>query len=370
MDFEWKMEARESGAAREDDRLPGNSAGSRRAFLKSLAAVGAGALLPTGAMLGQVTGRSAGGEKNGRIDVHNHFTPPALLAAVGEKRLGAAMAKWTPDKTLADMDAAGVTTVITSIAPQGDPFGDPATAVRMAHDCNEYAARMATEHPGRFGVFAMTPMPNIDASLREIEYAYDTLKADGIGLFTSYGDKWLGDPAFDPVFEELNRRKAVVYTHPQSANCCKNLLASVNDGAIEWGTDTTRAIAQMIFGGAAARYPNVRMIFSHGGGTMPFLVERFTNMAKSPQLAPKFPNGFAGAAGKFYYDTAQASNPAAMSALSKVVPISQIVFGTDFPFRNSAEHVKGLKECGVFSADDLKKIDRDNALPLVPRFKA
>ena len=240
MDFEWKMEARESGAPREDDRLPGNSAGSRRAFLKSLAAVGAGALLPAGAMLGQVTGRSAGGEKNGRIDVHNHFTPPALLAAVGEKRLGAAMAKWTPDKTLADMDAAGVTTVLTSIAPQGDPFGDPATAVRLAHDCNEYAARMATDHPGRFGVFAMTPMPNIDASLREIEYAYDTLKADGIGLFTSYGDKWLGDPAFDPVFEELNRRKAVVYTHPQSANCCKNLLASVNDGAIEWGTDTTR----------------------------------------------------------------------------------------------------------------------------------
>src|SRR2546429_1684639 len=199
----------------------------------------------------------------------------------------------------------------------------------------EWPGGRAEARPRRFGVFASLPLPNIEASLREIEYAFGTLKADGVGLFTSYGSKWLGDPSFNPVFEELNRRNAVVYTHPNTANCCRNLIPNLGDGAIEWGTDTTRAIAQMIFGGAAARYPNVRMIFSHGGGTMPFLVERFTNMAKSPQLAPKFPDGFRGAAGKFYYDTAQASNPAAMSALSKVVPISQIVFGTDFPFRNS-----------------------------------
>ena len=341
---------------------------SRRAFLKSVAAVSAGALLPTGGLIAQVTSSGAV-PRNGRIDVHNHFASPSLIQSVGAKRLGAAMSGWTVEKALEDMDGSGVRTVITSIAPQGDPFGDPATAGRVARECNEFAARLATDHPGRFGVFAMTPMPNIDGTLREIAYAFDTLKADGIGMFTSYGDKWLGDPAYNPVFEELNRRNAVVYTHPQSANCCKNLLASVNDGAIEWGTDTTRAIAQMIFGGAAARYPNVRMIWSHGGGTMPFLIERFSNMAKSPQLAPQFPDGFRGAAGKFYYDTAQASNPAAMSALSKVVPISQIVFGTDFPFRNSAEHVKGLKECGVFNADDLKKIDR-NAAPLLPRFKA
>jgi predicted TIM-barrel fold metal-dependent hydrolase len=226
---------------------------------------------------------------------------------------------------------------------------------------------MMSDYKGRFGLFAVLPLPDIDASLREIEYAFETLKADGIALFTSYGDKWLGDAAFNPVFEELNRRNAVVYTHPNTANCCRNLLPNVGDGAIEWGTDTTRAIAQMIFGGAAARYPNVRMIFSHGGGTMPFLVERFTGMAKSAQFAPKFPQGFGGAAAKFYYDTAQVANPAAMSALTKVVPVSQIVFGTDYPFRTPLEHVKGLKECGVFRSKDLQAIDQ-NALRLLPKF--
>lgn len=347
---------------------PGASSASRREFLRSVAVVGVGAMLPATGLIAQVAS-TGGGPKAGRIDVHNHYGSPALTAAVGEKRLGAAVAGWTPEKALADMDGAGVSTGLLSIAPQGDPFGDPATAVRLARDCNEYAAKVAADHPGRFGVYGMTPMPNIDGTLKEIEYALDTLKADGICFFTSYGDKWLGDAAFNPVFEELNRRKTLVYTHPITANCCKNLIPNLGDGAIEWGTDTTRAVANMIFNGAQARYPNVRMIFSHGGGTMPFLVERFANMAKGAQYASKFPDGFAGAAAKYFYDTAQVANPAAMSALSKVVPISSIVFGTDFPFRKAGEHVQGLKDCGVFSADDLRKIDRENILPFVPRFK-
>ena len=341
---------------------------SRREFLKSVAVAGAGTLLPVTELLAQVTSPAA--RLQGRIDVHHHIVPPSLLQALGPQRLAGGSATWTPAKALDDMDKGGVSSGISSIAPAGDPFSDPSTAVRLTRECNEYSARLAVDHPGRFGVFASLPLPNIDASLKELEYAFDTLKADGLGLFTVYGDKWLGDSVFNPVFEELNRRRAVVYTHPNTANCCRNLLPGVGDGSIEWGTDTTRAIALMIFGGAAARYPNVRMIFSHGGGTMPFLVERFVGMANSAQNKPKFPQGFAGAAGKFYYDTAQVANPAAMSALSKVVPISQIVFGTDYPFRTPAEHVKGLKECGVFSARDLERIDRENALPLLPRFKA
>ena len=323
----------------------------RREFLASMAAGGLQALLPASTV---------------RIDIHHHIVPPALLQAWGAQRMGAASANWSPARALEEMERGGVSTGISSIAPAGDPFNDPATAVRLCRECNDYAARLAIDHPRRFGVFASLPLPNIEASQREIEYAFNTLKADGVGLFTSYGDKWLGDSAFNPVFEELNRRNAVVYTHPNTANCCRNLLPNIGDGAIEWGTDTTRAIAQMIFGGAAARYPNIRMIFSHGGGTMPFLVERFTGMARSAQLAPKFPNGFEGAAAKFYYDTAQVANPAAMSALVKVIPVSQIVFGTDYPFRTAAEHVKGLKECGVFGASDLQAIDQ-NALRLLPK---
>src|SRR5437667_1875213 len=348
--------------------FPGrNSAGSsRREFLKSVAALGVGPLLPANGFFAQRK-PAAAASSIARIDIHHHIVPPGLLQALGAQRLGGASANWTPAQALDDMDKAGVSAGMSSIAPAGDPFRDPSTAVRLCHECNEYAARLAADHPRRFGVFGALPLPNIDASLREIEYAFDTLKADGISLFTSYGDKWLGDPAFNPVFEELDRRHAVVYTHPNTANCCRNLLANVGDGAIEWGTDPTRAIPQMIFGGAAARYPNVRMIFSHGGGTMPFLVERFSLMAKSAQMAPRFPQGFEAVAAKFYYDTAQVANPAAMSALSKVVPISQIVFGTDYPFRTAAEHVKGLKECGVFDPKDLQAIDQ-NALRLLPKF--
>jgi predicted TIM-barrel fold metal-dependent hydrolase len=346
-----------------------NSGVSRREFLTSAAVFGASTFLPSSGLIAQRNSGAVSAQA-GRIDVHSHVAPPALLRAVGAQRLGAGLASWTPERSLADMDGAGLSTSMISIAPAGNPFGDPATAVGLTHECNEYIARLATDHPGRFGLFAALPLPNIEASLAEVAYAFDTLKADGIALFTSYADKWLGDPAFNPVFEELNRRRAVVYTHPNTANCCGNLLPNIGEGIIEWGTDTTRAIARIAFGGAAARYPNVRLIFSHAGGTMPFLVERFVNLAKTAQFAPQFPEGFTGMAGKFYYDTAQTSNPAAMSALSKVVPISQIVFGTDFPFRNAAEHVKGLKDCGVFSPTDLQAIDRQNALRLLPKFRA
>ena len=336
---------------------------SRRDLLRTAVVVGAGSLLPATGLIAQVGSESA--SKEGRIDVHNHLTPPILLQTVGAEELGG-FAKWTPEKALEEMEKAGVSTGVTSIPPHYDPN----TVDRIARPSNEYAARLASDHPGKFGVFAFLPLPHIDTTLKEIAYAYDTLKVDGVGMYTNYGDKWLGDPYFDPVFEELEHRKAVVFTHPITADCCKNLIKGIGDGAIEWQTDTTRAIAQMIFGGAAARYPNVRMIWSHGGGTMPYLIERFTGMAKSPRYAAKFPGGFEAAAGKFYYDTAQVANPPAMSALTKVVPVSQIVFGTDYPARTLMEHVKGLRECGVFSAKELQQIDRDNALALLPKFKA
>jgi predicted TIM-barrel fold metal-dependent hydrolase len=265
------------------------------------------------------------------------------------------------------MDRAGVAKSITSITSPGLWFGDDAMARRLSRECNDYAAKLAVDHPGRFGVFVSIPLPDIDGSLREIEYGLDKLKADGIAMFTNYGDKWFGDPAFAPVYEELNRRKAVVYTHPRSANCCRNVLPDLNDSAIEWGTDTTRAIARTIFAGTAAKYPDIRVIFSHAGGTMPFLIERFDLAAKGPQFAKQLPEGFLAAAKKFYYDTAQASNPVAMGALKKLIPMSQIVFGTDYPFRTAADHVKGLKECGVFDAKELLAIDNENAARLLRR---
>ncbi len=340
---------------------PHDLGASRRTFLKSAAALSIGAMLPETGLVAQGTSTSSAA-KGGRIDVHAHMTPPILIQTVGADALGG-FAKWTPEKALEEMDKSGVATGLTSVPPHYDP----ATVDRIARGCNEFGAKLAADHPGRFGLMAFLPMPHIDPTLKEIEYVFDTLKADGVGMYTNYGDKWLGDAAFNPVFEELNKRKAVVFTHPITADCCKDLIAGIGDGAIEWQTDTTRAIAQMIFGGWQERFPNVRVIFSHGGGTMPFLVERFNGMARNPKVAVKFPQGFAGAAAKFYYDTAQVSNPPAMSALTKVVPMSQILFGTDYPARGIADHVKGLDECGVLSVQDRQKIDRLNALTLIPR---
>lgn len=342
---------------------PGTPNPSRRAVLESLALLGASALLPHA--------RAAGKEQRNIIDVHHHFYPPTFVTELARANQTLAAAKeWSPARSLEDMDKAGVSKSIASITTPGVSFGDDALARRLARECNDYAARLAADYPGRFGNFAILPWPNAEASLREIEYSLDTLKADGIGMLTNYGDKWFGDPYFAPIFEELNRRKAVVYTHPTSANCCRNALAGIPDTAIEYGTDTSRAIVRTVFSGTSQRFPDIRFIFSHAGGTMPFLVERLVNLAKTPQYAKQLPKGYLAEATRFYYDTAQASNPAAMSALRKVVPVSQIVFGTDYPFRTSLDHVKGLQECGVFSAQELRAIERENALKFLPHRQA
>ena len=209
-------------------------------------------------------------------------------------------------------------------------------------------AGMARDYPGRFGVFAAVPVFDIDGALRESAYAMDTLKADGICLMTNCGDMWLGDPHYWPLFEELNRRKAVVYTHPQAPTCCSNIIPEINDSVVEYASDTSRAIAKLLFTGAATKFPEIRFIFSHGGGTMPFIAERFFRapIGNPLPLKERVPNGVHYELKKLYYDTAQASHPYAMNALTRLVGASQIVFGTDFPYRTAADHVKGLAECG------------------------
>ncbi len=340
---------------------------NRRQFLAGAAALGAGLLLPRFSADGQ----SKAPAPPRIIDVHSHIAPPAYISEVRPKAaINPTLFEWTPARHIEEMDRAGVATSITSMSPPGIWFVDNPTAVRIARLCNDYAARFASDNKGRIGIFAALPVPDIDASLKEIEYALDTLKADGVAMYTNSGDKWLGDPFFAPLYEELNRRKAVVYTHPLSANCCRNLLPDIADSAIEWGTDTTRAITRLVFSGSAAKYPDIRFVFSHAGGTMPYLVERFELIAKTPKFAAQFPQGFVPVANKFYYDIAQSANPAAMSALRKVINMSQIVFGTDYPYRTVIEHVKRLRECGQFTAKELLAVERDNALTFLPRYKS
>jgi predicted TIM-barrel fold metal-dependent hydrolase len=336
---------------------------ARREFLTGMVALGASGLLTR-------SGSAAPAATPHRIDVHHHLSPPPYIAELTARNIPGPVRDWTPAKSIDDMDRAGVAVAITSVTTPAVTFMDDPGARRLARESNEYAAKLVTEHPGRFGMFAVMPMPHVDAALREIEYALDTLKADGIAFLTSYGDKWLGDPAFAPVMTELNRRKAVVYTHPTAANCCRNLIPDVNESIIEYGTDTSRTIASLVFSGTAARCPDMKLIFSHGGGTMPFLAERFIRLPLiNTSLAARVPNGVEPELKRFYYDTAQASHPMALASLLKLVSVSQVVFGTDFPYRTAGDHVKGLTGYG-FSPADLQAIDRDNAVRLMPRLKA
>ncbi len=304
-----------------------------------------------------------------RIDVHHHHAPPELSAVIERLQTGQQpLIDWTPARSIEDMDRGGTATAITSVGHPGVWFGDDHAARGLARSCNEYSARLAADYRGRFGMFATLPLPDVEGSLREIEFAFDVLRADGVGLITSYVDRWLGDPKFTPVMDELNRRKAVVYIHPTIPPGCQNLIPDVADHLIEFATDTTRVIASLLLTGTASRCPDISFIFSHAGGTMPFLVERVTwwvEMRKD--LAARMPKGPLYELRRFFYDTAFSANPHAFSSLLTLVPTTQILFGTDFPFRSGEEHVRGLGTCGL-SKIDVRAIERDNALRLIPRY--
>lgn len=300
-----------------------------------------------------------------RIDVHHHISPPTWLEAVKRAHLDFPPAVgWSPQKSIADMDEAEVATSVVAPTMPQVAFLGPVEAARIARESNEYAKKLMADHPGRFGMLAMLPMPHVDESLKEIEYALDVLGADGIGMMTSYGDRWLGYPEFAPVFEELHRRRATVATHPNRANCCVNLVQGIPEAVVEFAADTTRAIASLIFSGTSQRFGNINFVFSHGGGALTAVVERFEDFMVRT-YRDRFTREIVDAElRRFYYDTAQVSNAVTMAALTKLVPVSQIVFGTDFPFRSATDHVKGL--AALFNRDDLNSIDRTNALRILP----
>jgi predicted TIM-barrel fold metal-dependent hydrolase len=203
----------------------------RREFLAKLAALGGTALIPGATAFAQ-TPLAA---KPHRIDVHYHFSSPGFIAAITARKTGQRpLMEWTPAKAIEAMDKGGVATSMASISEPGVWFGDNNEARVLARETNEYGARLMADYPGRFGLFASLPMPDIDGTLREIEYSLDTLKADGVCFMTSYQGKYLGDPAFAPVMDELNRRKAVVFTHPYRAECCINLIPNGDGLGLRW----------------------------------------------------------------------------------------------------------------------------------------
>ena len=230
--------------------------------------------------LGTATAQPAG--KPHRIDVHHHIVPPAQRKMNIERQGGKGGPAWSVQMSLDDMDKAGVAYSITSILNPGPWYGKiEESSRRLARECNDYAAKLRSDHPNRFGIFAAIAPVDVEGSLKEIEYAYGTLKAEGIALWTSYDGKYLGNETFVPVLEELNRRKAVVYVHPTPADCCAKVIGAVPPSAIEYATDTTRTVASLIFEKprSAVKFPDIRWIWSHSGGTIPFLTSRFTRLA-------------------------------------------------------------------------------------------
>ena len=308
-------------------------------------------------------------ERPFRIDVHHHLYPPEWMARASKSySMLPVMTGWRVEHSLDQMDRSAIQRSMLSVAAPGVWFGDAQEARLLARMCNEYGAGLVRDYPGRFGFFAMLPLPDIDGSLREIEYAMDTLNVDGIGLFTNYPDNiWLGNPKFAPVYAELNRRKAVAYTHPNTAACCTNLTPGIADTVVEYGASTTRAIATMVFGGFDTAYPDIKVIFSHAGGMMPFLIERFEFQATSGKYPKDLPNGVHPALEHFLYDTAQSTNREALGTLMEVVPTSQILFGTDYPYRSCVEHVINLQKLNLPLAD-MTAIERGNAVRLMPQF--
>jgi 6-methylsalicylate decarboxylase len=310
----------------------------------------------------------------GRIDVHHHFTPPFYVKAMENELAGSGFTArpWTPALSMELMDKNGVATALLSPVQRlvMDSMSDRSERARtLARQSNEFGAQVVRDQPRRFGLFAALPLPDIDGSLREIEYTFDTLKADGIALWTSYLDKWPGDPAFDRVWEELNRRRAIVFFHPATPTCCRNLIPGLAiSGIIEYDLDTARAAESMLVNRTPMRFPDVRFIFSHSGGALPVLAARLIDdlprdnkNLTAAQVTGAFRN--------FYYETAHASKPAALDALKDVAPVSQILFGSDVPIRAYDLTIPGLDEYPGFSPSDRRAINRGNAEWLWPRLK-
>jgi predicted TIM-barrel fold metal-dependent hydrolase len=339
---------------------------SRRAFVGGVSAFAASALVPT-----------ARAQARSRLDVHHHIFPEPLLK-LQEKlnpawgRLGPPrnLKEWSPSIMIEAMDRDGVAAALGSSPGEAAWFGDVAAARKIMRAWNDYAAELVRDHRARFGFFAIVAPPDVDGSLAEIGHALDVLHADGIGFHSNYDGKYLGDPAFAPLFDELNRRKAIAYVHPATAPCCRNAQPGIRTNLLEFPFDTTRTIVSLLYSGTLTRCPDIRFIFSHGGGAMPMLAGRIELLAAEYKgVREKIPAGIPLELKGLYTDTAGTTGPAAIQATISVTSPAHVLFGTDFPYLSIGTANRGLASANL--PDDLiRLIERENALTLFPRFSA
>jgi predicted TIM-barrel fold metal-dependent hydrolase len=308
----------------------------------------------------------------GRIDVHFHLIPPFYRDAVYEAGTGPAIGRypdWSPQLALELMDQYGIEIAMTSLAQPGVQFGTVESSRGLARKCNDYAADLTASWPQRFGALAVVPMGNMQHAVEEIAYALDGLKFDGVCLFASYGEKFLGDSLFDPVLEILNDRDAVVFIHPALHPSSRKLDLAWPGFMMEYLFDTTRAAVNLVFTKALERFPRIRFILAHAGGVLPYFAWR---LSVSPMIDPRLPQfsrtQILDGLKHYWFDNALSPGPQTMDSLVHVALPERIVFGTDWPFANGRVIAAAIDtHVGSIAEPQRSAIDHSNAQALFPR---
>ncbi len=311
------------------------------------------------------------------VDVHHHMLPDFFWQETNDPRNpvgGIAPPPWSLDGALSFMDDAGIDVAISSVSTPGVHVGDDAKARSLARRCNELAASMIQAHPRRFGAFACLPLPDVDGALEELAYALDVLKLDGVVLFSNSLGIYLGDDRFEPVFQELERRGAVTFVHPTASPDPSARSLGLPASLIDFTADTTRAIAQMHYTNRFARTPNVKYIFSHAGGTIPYLAARFGIVDEMKVILGDEERGTAADTfRRLHWDTALSWRDPVLQMLRSIVGIDQVLFGSDYPYlrRDMAVRCVGeLKETAALTDTDRARVFSGTALKLFPRLAA
>ena len=307
-----------------------------------------------------------------RLDVHHHILPPVYVQTLKrlgqDKSGGAPIPDWSAEQAIALMNSVGIEKAFASISSPGIYFGDQALTTELARQCNEFSARLVGQHPDRYNALGILPLPDASAALTELTYLMDTLALPGVILQASVGEQYQGDPAWEAVYAELDRRGAVVLLHPTTPPGSDVPRLNLPPFLVEFMIDTTRAIANLIYEGVLERYPNIRWIVAHAGGTAPYLVERF-EMGETimPHLREKAPKGARTYLRQLHYDTTTAANPTVFGALRTVADTDKILFGSDYPYMQEPlirRTQQGLTTYDGFDERTKQAINRDNALRL------
>lgn len=350
---------------------------SRRAFLKLVTAAGISvtgiSFFPGMALTGNEI-ENPTEQTSHVVDVHHHILPKKYVSALGKSGItvagGLPFPSWQPEDSLDVMDQNGISAAVTSISSPGIYWGDRSSAIHLARYCNDFSANLIHKYPDRFGAFAVLPLPDVKQALREMEYALDTLELDGIVLLSNVGGHYLGDPKFNELFFELNRRKAVVFIHPTQPMGTDQLKLQFPSSLIEFVFDTTRAVTNLIYSGTLERCPDIRFILAHAGGTVPYLAWRISLLQYQPDRT--MPQNAMTYLKRFYYDTALSAVPNALKSLQELAAPSHILFGSDFPFAPhtiTSFSMAGLKKYQGFNSPALKAVMQGNAMKLFPRFQ-